>query len=239
MGQVPEGMHYRKGDRRKDGTRVRSTYVRNRGRRPKATQEVPPPSSSSRRAKVALTVGLVATATIGGAAVTASLNRSASGGNTLNVQVKVDVTHAISALAVLGFRDITQTKHYNDPHCAAAASGDVQQFLFRHPCKEYTSVIMTNSSRGTTTRVAVTWVVMPDPKFAGQYMALEDVYGSGNPPGQPPLQFDGHCQASGGKDATVWVEQVEPTGHVNADREILRAAAPVKLTPADLRHCDR
>jgi hypothetical protein len=142
------------------------------------------------------------------------------------------------ALSALGFRDTAHSINYSGTDCAAAATNEVRQFFIRHPCKEYASAIVTNSSQGITTKVAISWVTMPAPSLASQYKALTDTFGTGNPPGQP-LTFDGRCYASGQNGTTVWAEQVEPTGQVYADRKILQAAAPVTLTSGDLQHCIR
>ena len=94
--------------------------------------------------------------------------------------------------------------------------------------------------QGTITRVAITWVVMPSVTLAKQYKAISDTYGQGNPPGQPPTSFPGQCYASGQNGATVWAEQVQPTGNLTADQQILQAAAPMRLSQDDLQqHCVR
>jgi hypothetical protein len=154
------------------------------------------------------------------------------------VQVKADLTQAIAALAKLGFPSTRSINSSYGTDCEKTASGGVKQFLTRHPCKEYASAILTARRQGTTARVAISWVVMPTANLAEQYEAKANVYGQGNPPGEPPMTFNGHCYASHQNDATVWAEQVQPTGHVNADREILQAAAPAKLTLDYLhKHC--
>lgn len=207
-------------------------------RQPKAAPPGPRIPSTPPRRKIALALSLAAVVTIGTVTITTSLSGASSGGNTLTVQAKVDVAHVITALSALGFRDAVHYINYSGTDCAAAATNEVRQFFIRHPCREYASAIVTNSSQGITTKVAISWVTMPTPSLASQYKALADTFGTGNPPGQP-LAFDGRCYASGQNGTTVWAEQVEPTGQAYADRKILQAAAPVTLTPSELQHCDR
>ena len=195
------------------------------------------PSSPPRR-KIALALSLVAVATVGAVTITTTWSGASSGGSTLTVQAKADVTRVVTALSALGFRDAAHSISYNGTDCKTAATNEVRQFFIRHPCKEYASAIVTNSSHGITTKVAISWVTMPTPSLASQYKALADTFGTGNPPGQP-LTFDGHCYASGQDGTTVWAEQVEPTGQVYADRKILQAAAPVTLSSSELQRCIR
>jgi len=158
------------------------------------------------------------------------------------VQVKADLTQAIAALAGLGFHSARGVNSSNPSYgtdCARSATGEVGQFLTRHPCKEYASATLTSRRQGTTAQVAMSWVVMPTATLASQYKAKADAPQQGNPPGEPPA-FNGLCYASGQNGATVWTAQVQPTGHVNADREILQAAAPSRLTQSYLQqHCIR
>jgi hypothetical protein len=184
---------------------------------------------------------LAAAATIGAVSVSASLSGSSGSGDTLTVQVKADLIQVAAALARLGFQNTPTVNSITPSYatdCAANATGEVRQFLTRHPCKEYASGILMVRKQGTATRVTISWVVMPSVTLAKQYKARADTYGQGNPPGQPPAYFPGQCYASGQNGATVWAEQVQPTGNLNADQEILQAAAPSKLSPDYLRqHC--
>jgi hypothetical protein len=191
--------------------------------------------------------GLIATvavaATIGVISVSASLAGSSGSGDTLTVQVKADLTQVAAALASRGFQDTRSASSMTSSYatnCAANATLEVKQFLTQNQCKEYATAILIVRKRGTTTRVAITWVVMPSVTLAKQYKAIADAYGKGNPPGQPPTFFPGRCYASGQNGATVWAEQVQPTGNLTTDQEILQAAAPTMLSRDDLReHCVR
>jgi hypothetical protein len=70
-----------------------------------------------------------------------------------------------------------------------------------------------------------------------KYKRMVDERHHGNPPGQA-TSFNGRCYASGRSGDSTWVAQVRPTGHVSADRQILGAVAPAKLTTSYLRaHC--
>lgn len=239
MDQLPEGMHVRRAHRR-NGRLVRATIARNPRRRRKAapSASLPPSSAPPRRGKAGLAIGLTVAATIGFFTITGSLGGSASGGSDgLSVQVNADLRQAVALLTALGFRG-TPNPSYG-AGCAGSATGGVGQFLARHPCKEYASATLTARKQGATAQVVISWVVMPDASLAGQYKAEADAPLNGNPPGES-LGFDGRCYASGQDGATVWTEQVQPTGplSVSAERQILQAAAPGKLTPGYLQqHC--
>jgi hypothetical protein len=192
------------------------------------------------------------TIAIGGTvAITESLGGSGSGGKSLSVQVKVDLNNALRELAALGFHIPVRSHSSSTPSpsnartdCARSATGEVRRFLAHyHQCKD-ASVVWTTSGHGVTTRVVISLVVMPTRHLAGAYKKLADTpYKSrmphpGNPPGEPRAFFDGNCYASGENGATVWTEQVQPTGQVKIDQEILKRAAPAKLSPGYLKiHC--
>ncbi len=230
--QPPEGTYIRRAHPRL-GRPVREHLVRRRGRKA-------PPTAPPRRGKAGLAIAAAATVTVTvtGLAITGYFGGSATGGsNSLSVQVKVDLNQAVAVLSALGFGG-TRSASYGTG-CAGSGTGGVRHFLARHPCKEYASATLMAHRQGGTAQVAVDWVVMPTAALAGQYKAIADTKGQGNPPGES-LAFNGLCYASGQDGPTVWTEQVQRTGHlsVNDDREILRAAAPGKLTPGYLQqHC--
>jgi hypothetical protein len=75
--------------------------------------------------------------------------------------------------------------------------------------------------------------------LAAQYKVYADTPGEGNPPGQSST-FTGFCYSSGQDGDTVWTEQVQPTGNIQTDQEILQAAAPQTLSAGYLKqHCTR
>ncbi len=151
------------------------------------------------------------------------------------------MNQAIAELAKLGFRiieSVDSSSASDSKACTRDSSGDVRQFLEQHPCKEYAVARMTVLRQGTTTQLVISWVVMPTPSLAEKYQEKADKSGKGNPPGQPRAVFNGNCYASSRNGATVWAEQVKPTGNLNADRAILQAAAPTKLPQSYLKvHC--
>jgi hypothetical protein len=247
----PKGKYYRSPSFNPDGTvRRRETFAKYPVRRHRAPSEspspqIPPeisrPETTPQRAKGKLGASLAVTAAVGTAlAVSLSLGNS-SGSDTLTVQVKADLSQSIAALAKFGFDDISGASS-SDPtggtDCASAATMRVRQFLTQHQCKEYATATFTVAKSGTRTQVAITWVVMSTPSLAKGYKILADTPGKGNPPGQSEADFTGLCYASGETDETVWTEQVQPTGHPEADQEILRAMAPSKLAASYLQvHC--
>lgn len=241
MDQLPKGWHYRRGTPGRRATIARNPRQPRRGQ---ATPTAQPPAATSRQGTGGLGVGVVVAGaiTIGALTLTGSLGGSAAGGrNSLTVQVKADLNQVVAALAALGFHSERSTGAPSPSYatnCAKAATGGVKQFLTRYPCKEYTTANLTARRQGATAQVAITWLVMPTPAQAGQYKAEADTPGQGNPPGESA--FNGRCYASGQDGATVWTEQVEPTGNlpVNTDRQILQAGAPGKLAPGYLQqHC--
>ncbi len=209
---------------------------------PAEAQTAPPRHTKTLR-NVVVTFAVAASVTIGSLAFSGALTGPASGGDSLSVQVQVDLDKVLGALAaVLGLRN-TQApgssasgpNYY--PDCASNATGQVKQFLDLHPCKQFATATRTVAKTGTTARVAFSWVEMPSLSLANQYKIWIDKSGTGNPPGVP-LTFNGLCYASGQQGATVWSVFVRPTGNPNIDREILLVAAREKLTPSYLRqHC--
>jgi hypothetical protein len=102
---------------------------------------------------------------------------------------------------------------------------------------EYAIASIRAHRQDTSAQVAISWVVMPTPALATQYKHMVDERYRGNPPGESAA-FNGLCYASGQNGETVWVDQVQPTGHINADQEILQVMAPTKLSPSYLDiHC--
>lgn len=190
-----------------------------------------------------LTIAITATvvAVVAGVTINASVGGSAGSGDSLTVQVKLDLNYIIAALAKLGFHS-THVTNSSSPNygkdCAESATGAVREFLFKYPCKEYASAITTVRKGDTATHVVITRVTMSTPGLANKYESNADASGSGNPPGEPRAYFNGYCYASGRNGATVWTEQVQSTGNRGADQEILQAAALTKLTPRYLGvHC--
>jgi hypothetical protein len=205
-------------------------------------------------------VRVTATVAAGGLAIGIIVNwplgGSASSGNSLTVQVEIDIKQAIAELAELGFHELgfhaksprgTHSISANSPghsaECGQSASREVRRFLTPNRCKEYASRMLTISRRGITTHVVITWVVMRNPTLARQYegkIKAPPIQKVGNPPGQSPVIFTGYCFASHQNGAKVWAEQVQPTGNKTIDRKTLQAAAPMKLTSKYLgKNCTR
>jgi hypothetical protein len=161
---------------------------------------------------------------------------------TLSVQVNVDLSKSLAAVASLGFRGVqmqnfsTSGPSYHTD-CAESTTGQVRKFFTSHPCKQYATATRTVARGGATAQVAFSWVEMATASLASQYKLVVDAYGTGNPPGVS-LVFNGRCYASGQQDATVWAVELQPTGNVSVDREILQAAARERLSPGYLgQHC--
>jgi hypothetical protein len=208
---------------------------------PPGAQSAPSRQGKAARA-VALTITATVAITVGAVIVTTFLSSSSTGDERLSVQVNADLNKALGELTVIGFRrarnpdsDTSGPSYRAD--CSQSATGEVRQFLTRHPCKQYAIATRTVTKRGTTALVAFSWVEMPTSALAGKYKTTVDTQNTGNPPGVS-LAFNGLCYASGRSGLVVWSVQVQPTGHVNADREILQAATLGRLSSSYLRqHC--
>lgn len=212
-------------------------------RRQPAFDAEPAPRHRSKAGRtVGLAITLVATITIGPFVFNAVFGGSTDSSEGLSVQVKTDLNKALVGLTALGFRRApSANSHTAGPSyradCARSATKGVKRFLKRYHCKQYATASRTIAKRGATTLVAFSWVEMPTVALGSQYKALVDRYKTGNPPGMS-FAFNGLCYASGQSGTIVWTVQVEPTGHVNADRQVLQAAVQGALTPSYLRqHC--
>lgn len=183
----------------------------------------------------AVTVTLTLTGAIGGSPST--------GDRSLSVQVEFDLKEALRELATAGWLLSANSTSNSGPSyhsdCAKSATRRVRLFLSPKRCEQYATTIRAVTRHGTTSLVAISWVEMRTTAWADQYKKLVDEYGTGNPPGVS-LAFNGRCYASGPPKPgrTVWTVEVQPTGDVNIDREILQAAARRNLGPRYLQwHC--
>lgn len=205
-----------------------------------AKRSAPPgaqPSRPRRRnAGLAVAATVTAAITIGFVTVTLSTG-SGPGDGGVSVQVDANLNQAVAGLLTLRFAGVRLGPSYATD-CAGSATGEVSQFLVRHPCKQYASTTLKVHRPGTAAQAVVSWVVMPTAALASQYKATADAPHTGNPPGE--RGFSGLCYASGQTGTTVWTEQVKPTGKmpVETEREILQATAPRKLSAGYLQqHC--
>lgn len=212
---------------------------------PEARHEPPRAEVRSRRRKVrrvAYAVALTASLTIGGLTVTGSFDSPASGASHLSAQVNVDLEGTITTLSSLGFGVKDASKpgapgFLRSANCAGGTTGLVARFFTIHPCEQYISETWSITRQGITTLVAFSWVEMATTALAGQYKAVVDTYGTGNPPGESSA-FNGLCYASDQQGSTVWTVQVKPTGQAKLDRGILQDAVEGDLSENYLqKHC--
>jgi hypothetical protein len=215
---------------------------------PQTTQQTPP----RRRKPLRAVIKTVAVVTITAGAVTVTLTLTltgaiggspSTGDRSLSVQVEFDLKEALHELATAGWLLSANSTSNSGPSyhsdCAKSATRRLRLFLSPKRCEQYATTIRAVTKHGVTSLVAISWVEMRTTAWADQYKKLVDEYGTGNPPGVS-LAFNGRCYASGppkpGK--TVWTVEVQPTGDVTIDREILQAAARTNLSPRSLqRHC--
>jgi len=209
---------------------------------PSGAQSAPPRRGNVRGA-AGVTIAVVAAVTIGPLAISAVYGGSSTGRNDLSVQVKVDLNKALGGLAAIGFRNTrslnsrTSGPSYH-ADCSKSATDSVKTFLTNNRCKQYATATRAVAKRGATALVAFSWVEMGTATQARRYKVKVDVYGTGNPPGVSPLDFNGRCYTSRQRETTVLTVEVQPTGNVNVDREILQAAARRKLSRSYLKqHC--
>lgn len=196
---------------------------------PSADHAVPLPRKRKRKFAIAIT----ATVAITAGAVTFTLTRgtSSEASSGVSVQANVDLNQAITELPKLGFAGRVSRDGATDSsqNCSQASTGDVKKFLTKNPCKEYSVTLIKLHEQEIYSQAVISWVVMPTPSLTVRYKSIVDKRYKGNPPGQSSV-FNGLCYASGKNENAAWVAQVQPTGHVTLDRQILQAVAPVKLS---------
>lgn len=196
------------------------------------------------RRAIAVAITITAAAVTVSLTVTGSPVASENVSSSLSVQVKVDLSNAISGLSSAGFGGkILSSSASSDPShrtdCAGSASGQVKEFLSEHHCKQYTAQTWAITAQDRTTEIGFSWVEMPSASLASHYKMVVDTYRTGNPPGVPPAAFDGRCYSSDQKGPTVWAIEVQPTGNVEFDQGVLQAAARESLSQEYLHeHCN-
>src|ERR1700733_4374040 len=152
---MPPGKHWRSATRRRDGTYVRGTWVRNQGRHqsesppprppsppgppPYPSPSSPPPQPTPRRSKRRkIAIAVTATLAVGAGAVTVDIavsGNSADASSGITVQANLSLKQVVTALEKLQFAG-TYIAQPTGSNCAQSASGDVRQFLTLRPCKE-------------------------------------------------------------------------------------------------------
>jgi hypothetical protein len=246
---------------KRDGTVVRGHWVRGSNRRTNAP--IPPPSSPppshpqpaypssppvsnhaaphprKKRRKTAIAITATAVITAGAVTFTVAEGGSAGASDSVSVQANIDFNQVMAELPKLGFAGSVPLNGApgSSQDCSQNSTGDVKQFLVVNPCKEYAVTLIKLHKQGIATQAVISWVVMASPSLTLKYKQLVDERHRGNPPGQPTV-FNGLCYASGQNDDAAWVAQVQPTGDVAVDQQILQAVAPAPLSTSYLRiHC--
>jgi hypothetical protein len=205
---------------------------------PTGGHPAPLPRKKTRK-KIALAITASAAITAGAVTFTFVTSNSSGASDSISVQANIDLTQILTELPKLGFAGSVPQNGASDSSqdCSRSSTGDVKQFLAKNSCKEYAVTSVKLHKQGIATQAVISWVVMATPSLTMQYKSLVDKRRKGNPPGQP-TNFNGLCYASGQDDNTAWVAQVQPTGHVAVDRQVLQAVAPVKLSASYLGiHC--
>jgi hypothetical protein len=202
-----------------------------------ANHAAPGPRKKRRKVAVAITATTVVTA----GAVTFTLTGGGSTGasDSVSVQANINFSQVVTELPKLGFAGrVTQNAASDSSqNCSQASTGDVQQFFAKNPCKEFAVTLTKLHNLQVATQAVITWVVMPTLSLTLQYKSLVDLRYTGNPPGQS-ADFPGLCYASGVSGDSVWAAQVQPTGQISVDQQILQAVAPAKLSTSYLdNHC--
>jgi hypothetical protein len=207
----------------------------------------PPPSPAShaasrprkkkRKAAIAITAAAVVTA--GAVTLTLTGGGSAGASDNISVQTTVNFNQVMTELPKLGFAGVVTQNATSDSsqNCSQASTGEVQEFFANNPCKEFAVTVAKLHNEQIATQAVITWVVMPTVALTLKYKNLVDLRYTGNPPGQS-TNFDGLCYASGVNGNSAWAAQVQPTGHIFVDQQILQAVVPVKLSASYLAdHC--
>lgn len=246
--------YWRRTYRRRDGTVVHGHWVNGQNGKtstPSPLPYSPPPSyppvsripnhatPRPRNKKRRLAIAITATVTITAGVVTFTATRGSSAGDSVSVQANIDLKKAVADLGELGFAGNVPLNGTSDSsqNCSQSSTGNVKKFLTENPCKEYAVTLAKLHKQGIVTQAVISWVVMTTPGLNLQYKKLVDERHRGNPPGQS-ADFNGLCYASGQDDDATWVAQVQPTGHIAVDQQILQAIAPAKLSTNYLGiHC--
>lgn len=246
--------YWRRTYHRRDGTVVHGHWVNGQNGKTSTPSPSPylPPSSyppsanipnhaapRPRKKRRRLAIAITATVTITAGAVTLTVTRDGSAGDSVSAQANIDLKKAVADLGELGFAGNVPRSGTSDSsqNCSQSSTGDVKQFLIENPCKEYAVTLAKIHKQGIVTQAVISWVVMTTPGLAVQYKNLVDERYKGNPPGQS-ADFNGLCYASGKDNDATWVAQVQPTGRIAMDQQILQAIAPAKLSTNYLGiHC--
>ena len=214
-------------------------------RTPPPPRPVPPvsgrvgPRHRKKKRKLALAITATVAITIGAVTFTLTRGGSADASDSVSAQANVDFSQAVAELPKLGFAGNVSQNGASDSSqdCSQHSTGAVKQFLSRNQCKEYAVTLINLHKQGIATQAVISWVVMATPGLTLHYKNVVDERYNGDPPGQPS-KFDGLCYASGQDEGAAWVAQVQPTGQVAVDRQILQAIAPVELSADYLGvHC--
>lgn len=177
--------------------------------------------------------------TVGGVTFTLTRGGSAGASDSISIQANLNLQQVVALLPKLGFAGDIPEKAVSDSsqNCGPNSTGYVKQFFTKNPCEEYAVTLIQLHKQGIATQAVITWVVMSTSSLTLQYKNLVDARYKGNPPGQA-TNFDGLCYASGQSEDAAWVAQVQPTGQVATDRQILQAVSPGKLSTDYLEmHC--
>jgi hypothetical protein len=183
----------------------------------------PPRRRKGRRALVITLALSVSAGTAIGLAASGTFGASSSGSSDLSVKVNVDLNKTISELSSLGYGErqvATSGTTTRRTECPGSSTRQVRKFLIRNHCEQYQAQTWVITRRGATARVALSWVEMRTASLARKYKGVVDTYGSGNPPGVSSA-FDGRCYASAQRGSTIQTVEVQATGKVDADRDIL------------------
>jgi hypothetical protein len=197
------------------------------------------PRHRKKKRKLALAITATVAITVGAVTFTLTRGGSAGASDSVSAQANVDFNQAVAELPKLGYAGKVSQNGASDSSqdCSQHSTGAVRQFLSTNQCKEYAVTLINLHKQGIVTQAVISWVVMATPGLTLQYKNLVDERHQGNPPGQPP-KFNGLCYASGQDEGAAWVAQVQPTGQVAEDRQILQAVAPVELSANYLGvHC--
>ncbi|MFD9962748.1 hypothetical protein [Amycolatopsis sp. NPDC058986] len=131
-------------------------------------------------AAMALGAAMAASSTAGGGtAAQPDAGGGAGGGGRTSSEAAARSGNHEEALRFLGLTTVTKVGSAREPTCVPRTSGQVRQFLVRHPCVSMSRMSLTaGDDAGTAIAVTVAWIELPQ---AGQAAELETLTGDVEP----------------------------------------------------------
>ncbi|MFE0023128.1 hypothetical protein [Amycolatopsis sp. NPDC059021] len=125
-------------------------------------------------AAMALGAAMAASSTAGGGtAAQPDAGGGAGGGGRTSSEAAAHAGNHEEALRFLGLTTVTKVGSGREPTCVPRTSGQIRQFLLRHPCVSMSRMLLTTGDgAGATIVVTVAWIELPQPAQAAELETL-------------------------------------------------------------------